>query len=160
LLRAGANPNYHTVGGTGGFSAIFVVAGYVKQPEYLRLLLKYGGDPNDVVNDSIDTSLTRALDAGVETENWTNYYILLDAGADINREHGGQTIAERAVALDQFDKAKELLQRGYSHNLERLGHLVGSTYLGHLSDGQRKDRLQVVELLRQRGVKVEDTAER
>jgi hypothetical protein len=52
------------------------------------------------------------------TDRWENYYSLLDAGTDINKESGGRTIVDWMVG--RYDKIAELLDRGYNHNLSRI----------------------------------------
>lgn len=159
LLQAGANPNYHTVG-KGGFSAVFMAASVVDRPDLIRLLLEFGGDPNDVVNDSSDTSLGRALEAGVQSDDWTIFNMLLDAGADINREYAGTTIVEQAALLNQFDRVEDFLKRGYSHNLPGLVKYVEGGNFEDIGKKQQDARLRVVALLRGRGIVVGGDAKR
>lgn len=121
LLRSKANPNYLF---DGRFSAVYVAA-TMHEAAVLKLLLKYGGDPNTKDNKSDRTALERALSLGIHGAGWENYYALLKAGADINRaDELGDTIAKAAAALGQFDKVAELLERGYSFDLPDLGRTV------------------------------------
>lgn len=121
LLRARANPNYLF---DGRFSVVYVAA-TMHEPAVLKLLLKYGGDPNTKDNKSNLTALERALSLGLHGAGWENYYAMLKSGADINRaDERGDTIAKAAAALGQFDKVAELLERGYSFDLPDLGRTV------------------------------------
>lgn len=161
LLRAGADPNYHAPGnvaGESGFSAVFVAAG-IEEPKFLKLLLRFKGDPNDVEEDSGQTALIRAFNAGMVNDVWSNYYALLEAGANIEREYPehGHTIAEYAASVFAFVKVEELLERGYSRRLDVIGKYAGSVHVP-LGEANEKARLRVMELLRRRGVEVVDNS--
>jgi ankyrin repeat protein len=143
LLELGADPNY-VYGGHA--SAIWIAAGE-PDVEMLKLLIKHGGDVNRRYED--DNPLIRALVIGTEQGDWKNYYLLLDAGADINQP--GQldnTVAEYAVTLGQMNKISELLERGYSYHLDWLMGLVQNVVV---DDAHEADRLRVIEMLEARG---------
>lgn len=121
LLRSGANPNYMF---GRRFSAVYAAA-TMKESAVLKLLLKYGGDPNTKDNKSNQTALERALSLGIYGSGWDNYHALLKAGADINRsDELGRTIAIKAAALNQYDRVAELLERGYEFDLDDLARIV------------------------------------
>lgn len=148
LLRAGARPNYMF---GGRFSAVYA-ASTMKESAVLKLLLKYGGDPNAKDNKTNQTALQRALSLGIHGAGWDNYYALLNAGADINRaDKVGRTIAIQAAALNQYDKVAELLERGYSYDLNDLGRIVQA---GNIDPKHRlaEWRIKVKAMLEQRGV--------
>jgi ankyrin repeat protein len=143
LLENGANPNY-SYGGHG--SATWIAAGE-PDVEMLQLLLSRGGDINRRYSD--DSPLMRALVLGADAGYWKNYYLLLNAGADINQTGQlNRTVAEYAVTLGQMDKIEELLKRGYSHNLKYLMNLLLAVNLDEKHDLARRRLIQV---LRERG---------
>lgn len=118
LLKAGADPNLAI--GTAE-TPLYRAASY-KDPAYLRLMLKYGGDPNMPMADG-DTVLRVAFMAGKYGSQWQNYYMLLDAGVDVNLPEGGAGgigIADSAAVSGFPSKAVELLERGYSYDLYSL----------------------------------------
>ena len=121
LLKAGANPNAPVADRQ--FTPVDLAAG-IPNPEILALLLRYGGDPNAVYERSPWTALRVAFALGMQEKGWENYYNLLNAGADINRVHKNETIAEFAASLNQFDKVMELLERGYTVRVDNLEELV------------------------------------
>lgn len=146
LLDAGADPNQ---AGADGIFPIRVAATY-DDPKFLKLLLARGGNPNMTDPGSNDTPLMTALAVGVERGEWKNYYALLDAGADINLEYKGSTIASMAVNLGRFDKAIELVERGYSYDLNRIA--LG-THIRRVASAQGKaNQRQFIELLKAKGV--------
>jgi uncharacterized protein len=119
LLEGGADPN-EAVEGLG--SAVVVAAGY-RNPEILRRLLAAGGDPDAA--DDRRTALMEAFSLGVHDAGWTNYEILLAAGADISRRGpDGDTIVDEALMLRRYEAVLDLLDRGYAGDLVALGRYV------------------------------------
>lgn len=114
LLAAGADPNHLY---RGRVSAIWMAAG-MYDVKVLDALAKHGADLDRW--EEAQTPLIRALDRGLETGAWENYYALLDAGADVNNaSETGFTLMHSIIALGQFDKASELLDRGYNRDLPK-----------------------------------------
>lgn len=150
LLDAGADPNQ----AAGNYTPVLVAATY-DDPTFLKLLLARGGDPNATEANGPDTALQKALSVGIHRDDWRNYYILLDAGADINREHMGSTIAEAATALGQMDKAIELVERGYTHDLNGLALGTYITQIGDTFPEKRRQQQQLLALLKAKGVPVD-----
>ena len=150
LLDAGADPNQ----AAGNYAPVLVAATY-DDPTFLKLLLARGGDPSAAEAEGPNTALGMAFSLGLHRDDWRNYYILLDAGADINREHSGTTIAETATALGRMDKAIELVQRGYNRNLDSLA--LG-TYIRQIGDSfpeAKRQQQQLLALLKAKGVPVD-----
>ena len=143
LLKAGADPNYRI---SGEFSATYAAATF-DDPTMLKLLLKYGGDPNSTSELSHQSALWEALTKGVDSGNWANWEVLLDAGADIN----GLRIAEDAAALNQYNRVVELLDRGYNCDLEHLGRIVETGEVNVPS--AQFSRTRVVQMLEEQGVR-------
>ena len=162
LLKLGANPNYHSPrlpgnmmhGGdippTGGDSPVFLAAD-TNNPAVLNAVLRHGGDPNDEEVGSNRTALCRAFERGARYGHWANYYALLRAGADINREYGHKTIANCAIDAGRFDKVAELLNDGYNLKLDELVRAVKARILVP-PDPQIAWQQKVTEMLKQRGV--------
>ena len=73
---------------------------------------------------SSETPLLRAFAFGIEHEDMRNYQTLLKAGADINQEQEGRTVATSAAALARFEVVQDLLDRGYDNNLQYLTDIV------------------------------------
>lgn len=117
LLQAGANPN--PAGDADGLTPLLAAVSY-EDPAILKALLIAGANPNAAYKDSPWTALRIAFGVGISSGNWRSYYLLLDAGADVNRVYAGETIAEFAVLLTSYDKAEELLHRGYNVRLDLL----------------------------------------
>lgn len=143
LLQAGADPNLTP---EGGFSATYAASTY-DSPAMLRLLLESGGDPNAENLIGRRTALNEALTVGIRCDQWTSFHLLLDAGADINRVMGTRdTIARRAAALSQYNIVLELLERGYTHDLESLESFVRSGR-SDLLNAQEEWRRKVLDYL-------------
>jgi uncharacterized protein len=148
LLDAGANPNSAAT----GFHPVYVAVDN-SQSEILAMLLSRGGDPNAALPDTTWTALNLAFSIGLETDNWASYEMLLDSGANINRRYGGTTTAEFAAALNVWDKVAELLERGYTRNLERIGALAEHADPAIMSDEQERWLAVVRRDLERRGVR-------
>lgn len=115
LLEAGADPNYLYKGHTSAIA--LAVSAY--DVEMVKVLIRHGADLDRW--EAGENLLSRAMGRGIETGNWENYYALLDAGADIeNADAGGATLMTSAIAWGQFDKASELLDRGYDRALPEV----------------------------------------
>ncbi len=118
LLENGADPNY-TIGDN--YNPVSIAASIDQQPALLKAVVKAGGDVNAVSGSYEATALMTAFKRGVDTDNWENYYYLLDAGADVNQ----LTTKMRSVGLlarrhHKFCKILELVNRGYTHDLTRI----------------------------------------
>jgi hypothetical protein len=148
LLKAGADPNYRQpavqpqlLGNVSPsansaldqYSATYEAAVATRNLAILKLLLKYGGDPNAFDDNPYDeTALTMSWNIGNYLEGykhdahaWDEYYALLDVDKDINRlQPDGQTLAMTEARSGQFDKVQELLQHGYSYELNALSAVV------------------------------------
>lgn len=170
LLNAGADPNLKTPDKSYtveesvkmgrfppgplqfyGFTATYHAAG-LPNSAILRTLLEHGGDPNTFEGQQFGrTALNQALDAGAQRHGWDNWYLLLNAGANINvADDAGNTIAIVAAVADQYDRVAELLERGYHYDLGRLGALVHGPSGGAFMESA--SRMHLIEMLKARGV--------
>lgn len=124
LLKGGANPNL--AGGEGlGSYATLQLAARLREPSYLKLLLKYGANPSwrDEKNDPILFDVF-AFAHDETPAYWDNYYMLIHAGADINIPAGHVGLADIQVATSYPSKAIELLNLGYKYDLDGLAFAV------------------------------------
>lgn len=143
LLRAGGDPVPGAV----------MDAARVGNADFLRVLLRAGADPNARDEEGPWSALRIAFSMGLQDKGWEGYYALLDAGANINTADPGGTIAEFAAALNQYDKVAELLDRGYSHDLNELGLYVQRVERAAMPPGQFEPAMRVRAMLEDRGVR-------
>lgn len=150
LLKASADPN--RVSPEFGYSAMWVVSGG-DDPQFLRIALRYGGNPNHPENGRIsETPLFLAAAEG----RMENVKLLLDAGADINaHDRFDATVANKATAMGKFQVVAYLLERGFNYDLLGLAKRVGIRHVPADSEAQRWKN-KVIEMLKVRGVAVVD----
>lgn len=148
LLRVGANPNLSTEK-IGDPPIYFVSMG--DDPELLRLMLKYRGDPNHPGRGRIED---RPLSQAAAKGRIENMKLLLEAGADINaHDNFEETAATGALGLAKFDAIAFLLEHGYSYNLSYLARGVKMIQVPAESDAQHW-KGKVIILLKDRGVSI------
>lgn len=110
LCEAGANPNIQSYDGS---SAFLQAADNSETSDYVKLLLKYGGDVNAIAQpkagiQQIKTPLIAACCWRFETVK-----ILVEAGADINyTDDQHQSPLQRACLFDEIETVKYLLEKG------------------------------------------------
>ena len=148
LLKAGADPNLLS-DKTGMSPMNFVPMG--DDVELLRLLLKYGGNPNHPGKGDISE---RPLSLASSYGRIENMKLLLDAGADINaHDKFNDSAANRTLGSAEFEATTFLLEHGYVFNLSNLAKGVKVRQVPPNSDAQRwKDK--VLQLLKERGVEI------
>lgn len=152
LLELGADPN--VVFGDGG--TVMHWAARAEDADFLRAVLRRGGDPNLAAGSFRRTPLFEAIggnDAAIE--------LLLDAGADIDaRSSNGDTAAMAAAGRGRFDVVFLLLSRGASYTVtndkgvgltDRVADKQGAMDPEH-DLAQWLDK--VVEWLQERGVEI------
>lgn len=142
LLEAGADPNIitHEMG-----TALYRAAGYSfvdtqakKDPMYVRLLLKYGADPNigyvnNYNNTDVKTPLMESIGCGIEKTK-----ALVEAGADINyRTEKGMTAAIWAIwvaggARTNIETELEVMEYAHYLIIEKKAD-VTKPYLGRVT---------------------------
>ena len=117
LLEKGANPNLHCH--YDGESPVILAAkrlDVVSSPEILRLLLKYGGNPNDHVKPCEQVSHERSIKTPLTAAAYRSLRkvkLLLDAGAYVDFAiKDGETALYHAALGNQFDIIKHLLDNG------------------------------------------------
>lgn len=149
LLSAGADPNTR-VGEIIEKPTVVVLAARMTDPALLRSLLAHGGDPNAAELEGVDTALIAAFHAGATKNQWENYYLLLEEGADINKVHMDLTVAEYAMTRLWYEKLSEMLDRGYNVRLENL---VPGVSDAELADSDRREQEQIRKIRRQLAAK-------
>lgn len=155
LLDAGADPNYLY---QDRLSAIWLAAGS-HDVGVLKALIAHGADLNRWEG-ADETPLMRAMDRGIELGDWKNYYALMEAGADIGAtQETGYSLMEYAIALGQFDKATELLERGYRRDLPKVYSLALSSHVSTKMQAY-KDKQVFLRELDRLGVKPDYVDER
>lgn len=147
LLKADANPNQATKNDT---TPVGEAASQL-DGRILRLLLENGGSPNSLDGGRSGTALITALSLGVQSNNWQNYDVLLAKGADVNSVYKDQTVAEAAVSLGEYNRAIQLLELGYSHDLNSLALSVHTTHLANEND-EVDVKKRLINELEKRGV--------
>jgi ankyrin repeat protein len=106
LLEMGANPNYQW---STGSSITELVAG-IEDIDYLKMVLKAGGDPNLINSKSNKPPIFQAVKFGL----LDSIKILLDSGADIDNatNSAGETPIFDALALGDYRTALFLAKSG------------------------------------------------
>jgi hypothetical protein len=168
LVNAGADPN---LGGNGegkgdgkghgitedgtfiysGWSATLLAAS-TAQPEFLRLALQHGGDPNELKGPRPEH---RPLLLAAQFGLFENVKTLVSAGADINTHHDqfyGYTAPELAIAVGRFDIATWLVEQGYNYDLPMLARSAESRYVS-LGSHQQERKERLIDMLRAKGMK-------
>jgi len=131
LLNNGADPNY-TI--EHNYNPVSIAASIEQNTELLKAVIEAGGNVNAVSGSHEATALMTAFKRGRDTDNWNNYYYLLDAGADVNQlTNKKQSIGLTAAVANRYCKIIELLDRGYTHDLSFL--LRGAKKTPTLLDG-------------------------
>ncbi|UAA38394.1 ankyrin repeat domain-containing protein [Paraneptunicella aestuarii] len=143
MLKKGANPNY--IDPDRQVSAMYFAAGGNK-PEFLELLIKYGGDVNQIGND--DKSM---LMVAAEQGRLDNIKTLLEYGAKMEYQNRlRHTAATMCITPGRFDLVVYLLEHGFSTDLQGLG-MLSETVIVDTEMQPYKE--QTIDILRSKGVK-------
>ncbi|MBJ7224042.1 MULTISPECIES: ankyrin repeat domain-containing protein [unclassified Brenneria] len=150
-LKLGADPNYKDGSGD---SIVNRVSG-VRDPDWLRIVLDAGGDPN-----SIGRLDQPAIFSAINEERWADIKLLVERGADVNLEDGQKrNSAHYAAYLDLYDIVYWLIEQGADTTIrDRTGSDLAWSVEDSLSimspqSPQYPWALKVKQLLQQRGVK-------
>ncbi len=109
LLANGADPNEPNAIGMVPLH-LAVLRGY---DDIVRLLLDHGADIDNRAGGSL-TPIKSALSYGRQYEDWTNFDILVERGADVLMHRNGvlgMNLLDYATALGEFCRVKPLYQR-------------------------------------------------
>ncbi|PWC09284.1 hypothetical protein B4923_20360 [Brenneria roseae subsp. americana] len=150
-LKLGADPNYKDGSGD---SIVNRVSG-VRDPDWLRIVLDAGGDPN-----SIGRLGQPALFSAINEERWADIKLLVERGADVNLTDEQRTTSTHYAAyLDLYDIVYWLIEQGADTTIrDRTGSDLAFSVEDSLSimspqSPQYPWALKVKQLLQQRGVK-------
>ena len=162
LCEAGANPNVQSNNGT---SAFIHAAGKYETSDYLKLLLRYGGDVNAVAmpKDGNSPQMDRTPLIAAAYYNFESVKLLVEAGADVNyynNEHE-QCALLAACDFQRIEIVQYLIQAGADFRRPLYVTLEGDTMYLHdelrhmifdLTSEQYKKKMAVVEFLKARGM--------
>ncbi len=162
LLIRGANPlQVHT---KSGWNLIHVTAQY-KNPDYLKMILKYGHIKRsdldiEIPNDDFPVALLQAY----ATDRFENFKLLLDAGADMNWRKVDEVGMVKSILRDcsltgDWKFVYELLKRGvdYSKDLDFVKNMIeiGTYSPATAIDWDGTDwRQKVVQFFREKGIEI------
>jgi ankyrin repeat protein len=164
LLQLGVDPNFTTP----GKAVPAFTATELDDSSYLNILLEHGLNPN--LKEDGEPIIFSAIRMGYQWSNnspsqWSNYDLLISKGADINIKSGyNTTLVLELVGLSRYDLAKTLILQGADYTTPNN---AGLTVLEVLIDDQKafgadpnhaafKKRKELLNMLRERGVKVPD----
>lgn len=117
MLKNGADPNYQDP--KRKISAMWGASGGNK-PEFLKLLIRYGGDVNQIGRD--DKSMLMVASSQGQLEN---IQILLDNGADMVWDNRfGRSAASACLTQGRFDLTVFFLEQGFDGDLQTLAAYV------------------------------------
>ena len=146
MLKVGANPNY--IAATRKVSPMHFAAGG-DNPEILRLMLKYRGDPNLLGRGYFKDE--PILFIAVREGRLDNVEILLQNGANINwLDTNGESAATRALIRGRFDIIFYCLEHGLSEGLDGLAEMAVSMPLPE-GDEMQEWKNKVIAILKERG---------
>jgi ankyrin repeat protein len=161
LLKAGADTNYKLPGAvyvpgagwgerkamrTGQYSPLYAAV-RDRNISALKLLLRYGADPNTFKNDREHDT---AFDLAVKHDDGS-FELMLDADKDLNRADSvGNTLADRLAIEGRPELVEMILKRGYDHNLIDLGATIQNA--GNWTN-DKTARSRVIALLKAKGVR-------
>jgi len=119
LLEFGANPN---AAANDGRNPV-VLAARKNNADVLEALLKMGGNPNSRGNSRHETTLQSSIYPGVTREDWSNFDLLVEYGADLQPEGRWETMYETLAGFGAWKKIHELIEAG--HPIEPSDTFVG-----------------------------------
>ena len=167
LLKLGANVNLYDK--VNGASAIIIACRYNAGDKYVKQLLEYGANPNDIeVGERRAGNNTRytPLRGAVENGNIETVKLLLQAGADVNYYDEFGTCALKQAAYLDYNKIVLLLIKNNAYydrpiSKNRLGpiYLVNVLRLQLFPIGsiEHSEKMQVIDFLQRHGIDYRNT---
>lgn len=170
LLKNGSNPNFYMTDKDDNphqhKSSMMELLVETDAIEYLKLVLKYGGDPNFIVEshypDGRLSSRNTIINKAIIKGKLDNVRVLIEAGADINYQDfyfSAQTPMMTAAGIKRFDMVSFFLEHGADvHLKDRWGYDLAWMLKEYRDRGIKKDSeqyrwyLTVVQELRRRGL--------
>ena len=171
ILEHGADPNVEVTsdfntrmsGILPGDSALHLAAG-TAFPNYFKYVMQHGGDPNLICRIEWKQSPLITVITGSCPNKKEAIQLLIDAGADLDYvSTTGSTALRRAVTRGgQYNIALQLLKAGASFNICAIDggtviHMVlrEEKLLPQVSEQQKKDYMELFELLKAKGADIE-----
>lgn len=137
LLTAGADPNYVI---PSHFSLMYQAATF-RDSRILKMMLRHGGDANLGI-DSEEWPIKTAIFHAGDTDNWENYYLILNSNYDLNKHDStGMSAAIILASMNRWDKVEELLDRGYNFDLQDLAKSLEFLGPGGRREEEAKERV-------------------
>jgi len=161
LLEASANPNIFSEASQPydfykQASVMFASAG-LNDSYYLELALAYGGDPN-LDNPYKTGGKVAPIFNAVMSSQPRNLQILIEHGANLEKDLNGTTVIFDSVTTSQFDMLWQLVDGGvnYLHQNKRGKTIVDYIESGHMGPGgsQWPDYFRFIKKLRSEGIDV------
>ena len=118
-------------------------------PEFLKILLEHGVDPNGLANPRRNETL---LMKAVLYSRWPQVELLLQHCADINwATEFGSSAATVAVSSSEMEMLVRFLEEGYSYDLDRLARRID---IRRIAEGhpQYQWEQKAIQILQERGV--------
>jgi uncharacterized protein len=166
LLQLGADPDLQNFDGLSAlmYAAEWSIEEWKGDPKYLKLILRYGGNPNAIAKPKVPPArLQTPLIAAVNSLNLKNVTILVDAGADPNYAEHCKSALVAAFHLGQIemvryfiiDKNVDVHSSDCKTTLEGdditvLSRLRGMIY--ELDSPEYKIKMEVVAYLKLQGI--------
>lgn len=152
LMVKGAKPNLQVIQGESALS----FAAINSDPDFLRIVLKHGGNPNLVNPRTNQTPIYDSMDH----RRFENVSVLIKGGADLSfRNRSGVTPLMCAAETNQYQVVFEMLNAGADPKIKNvwgndLLYFIKNRNLDPNHELYRW-RAKVIELLKERGVSVD-----
>ncbi len=172
LLESGADPNKQDTHDK--MSALMVAAGLGQdgivppygnaEPRYLKILLKYGGDPNAGQKElklNVDSTFFTPLLLACRSGILEYVKILVDAGADVNLGKVGYNALDQATVSENPNIVMYLLEKGadfrqplYTNVKGEKKYLLDALSIWHFKKGSEeyKKQMEIIKFLRDKGI--------
>ncbi len=167
LAECGANPNIQSYNGT---TAFIHAAEKHETSDYIKLLLKYGGDVNAIAKPKDKNDEPQQLRTPLIAAAWCNLEsvkILVEAGADINYvDSFEQSALHNACLGNQIEIIQYLIQKGVNYkNPLTYDNEKHPLYVQHfmrdmvfpLDSKEYKIKMEVVDFLKKNGMNYWET---
>lgn len=134
LLELGADPKLHA---KDNFSLINVAAGG-DDPDYLRMILDHGFDPNTPLGRKEEPAIFEAI----MQNRWPQLKMLLEYCYNLNwADEFGITAAIDAVSISEMKMAHYLVEQGLRHNFVKLARFTESNRRNPPEQAEYREKL-------------------